>query len=333
MDVADAVGVGVPVVRRHEAEPVAVEKALEVRGLHLRLEEFQRNLDPGAGAGFAPEALGLADLEAAAHHLRHHVPGLVKAGVLGLDVHVAVDLLKVRHADVARDLGPDELGLAAEEGITGRGHDRILVEADAAAALDKAEAGALAVQGGLPVGGLGGEAVGHGADVCEEVGLVQVRGREGHRVGARLQPDAQVCAEVFEPVAVMAEAADGVRHRGGGARGAGLAPVQGAAEVQGEDHHEGGVVQPGPALLREARGQLRAREAANLDAVQAHVREARLGARHAPAEVGAARKAQEQEDGEGDQDQEETLAEVGNSSAFTVHHLMWNVELWCASHD
>ena len=124
----------------------------------------------------------------------------------------------------------------------------------------------------------------------------------------------------------MAEAADGVRHRSGGARGAGLAPVQGAAEVQGEDHHEGGVVQPGPALLREARGQFRAREAANLDAVQAHVREARLGARHAPAEVGAARKAQEQEDGEGDQDQQETLAEMGNSSAFTVHHLMWNVE-------
>ena len=264
--------------------------------------------------------------KAAAHDLGDHVPGLVKAGVLRLDVHVAVDLFKVRHADIAGDLGPDQLLLAAEQGITDRGKDRVLVQADAAAALDEAQAGVLAVQGGLPVGGLGGEAVGHGADVREEVGFVQLRGRKGHRVGARLQPDAQVGAEVLEPVAVMAEAAERVGGGLGRAGGAGLAPVQGAAEVQGEDHHEGGVVQAGPALLREAQCQLLAREAAHGDAVQAHVREARLGARHPPAEVGAAREAQEQEDGEGDQDQQKALAEVGDSFAFTVHHLMWNVE-------
>ena len=132
-----------------------------------------------------------------------------------------------------------------------------------------------------------------------------------------MQPGAEVGAQVLEPVAVMAEAAERVGGGLGRTGGAGLAPVQRAAQVQGKEHREGGVLQAGPALLGQAQCQLLAREAA---------REARLGGGHPPAPVGAAGQGQQQEDREGNQNQQKPLAEVGNSFAFTVHHLMWNVK-------
>ena len=103
VDVADPVGVGVPIVGGHKAEPVTIEQSFEISGFHLRFKEFQRNLDAGPGTGFTPELLGRTDLKAAAHDFRNYIPRLVKMCILRLDIDVPVDLVEIRHADISGD--------------------------------------------------------------------------------------------------------------------------------------------------------------------------------------------------------------------------------------
>ena len=177
------------------------------------------------------------------------------------------------------------------------------------------------IQCGIPVGSKSGEAISHRTDVRQQVGLVQLRCRQRELEGSRFQPDLQIGTEVGEPVAVMAETADFVRSLGGRARGSSLVPVQRAGQIQRKHHGQCGAIQARPVLLSQALRQFCPCEASDRNAVQAHVREARVRVGDAVSPVRAAGQSQKEEDCQSNQDQQQALSEVGALFGFVVSHL------------